>query len=115
MAVRRIAAFFQPDPQGPNSGGTYTGRGTVNENEEQALRGIAEFHRRLIQGRARIERQRAIVARLEQLRIDTAKQQTLLARMLEAQDEDAQRATELLDWLQANRAPHARPLVAPPH
>jgi hypothetical protein len=87
----------------------------VNENEEQALRGIAEFHRRLIQGRARIERQRAIVARLEQLRIDTAKQHTLLARLLEAQDEDAQRAAELLDWLQANRAPHARPLVAPPH
>ena len=76
-------------------------------DQEQASRRLAENHRLLTEGRARIERQRAIIARLEQLRIDCAKQRALLTRMLEAQDQEAKRATELLDWLQ-------RPLVAPP-
>jgi hypothetical protein len=67
----------------------------------------------LTEGRARIERQRAIIGRLEQLRIDSAKQVALLTWMLEAQDRETQRAVELLDWLQANPGPGTRTLVAP--
>ena len=76
-------------------------------DQDQASRRLAENHRLLTEGRARIERQRAIIARLEQLRIDCAKQRALLTRMLEAQDQEVKRAAELLDWLH-------RPLVAPP-
>jgi hypothetical protein len=43
MAVRRIAAFFQPDPQGPNSGETYTG---ARYSERERRTGIAR-HRRV--------------------------------------------------------------------
>jgi hypothetical protein len=73
-------------------------------DQEQASRRLAQSHRLLTEGRARIERQRAIIARLEQLRIDSAKQVALLTWMLEAQDRETQRAVELLDWLQANPA-----------
>ena len=76
-------------------------------DQDQASRRLAESDRLLTEGRARIERQRAIIARLEQLRIDCAKQRAFLTRMLEAQDQEVKRAAELLDWLQ-------RPLVAPP-
>ena len=80
-------------------------------DQDQASRRLAESHRLLTEGRARIERQRAIIARLEQLRIDCAKQRALLTRMLEAQDQEAKRAAELLDWLQANPGPNTRPLA----
>jgi len=55
-------------------------------NHEQASRLVAESHRLLTEGRARIERQRAIIARLEQLSVDSAKQQTFFARLLEEQE-----------------------------
>ena len=83
-------------------------------DQDQASRRLAESHRLLTEGRARIERQRAIIARLEQLGIDSAKQRALLTRMLKAQDEEAQRAAELLDELQTNPGTDTQPLVAPP-
>jgi hypothetical protein len=83
-------------------------------DQDQASRRLAESHRLLTEGRARIERQLAIIARLEQLGIDCAKQRALLTRMLEAQDEEAQRAADLLDELQANPGPDTQPLIAPP-
>jgi hypothetical protein len=88
---------------------------TCRVNHEQASRLVAESHRLLTEGRARIERQRAIIARLEQLGVDSAKQQTFLARLVEEQDQLAQRAVETLDWLQANPSPSAPPLVTPPN
>ena len=75
------------------------------KNRHRAV--LRRMYRLLTEGRARIERQRAIIARLEQLGIDCAKQRALLTRMLEAQDQEVKRAAELLDWLQ-------RLLVAPP-
>ena len=83
-------------------------------DQDQASRRLAESHRLLTEGRARIERQRAIIARLEQLGIDTAKQRRLLTRMLKAQDEEAQRAAELLEKLQASPGPDTQPLIAQP-
>jgi hypothetical protein len=83
-------------------------------DQEQASRRLAESHRLLTEGRARIERQRAIIARLEQLGIDSAKQRALLTRMLKAQDEEAQRAAALLDKLQTNPGSDTQPLIAQP-
>jgi hypothetical protein len=83
-------------------------------DQEEASRRLTESRRLLTEGGARIERQRAIIARLEQLRIDSAKQRALLTRMLKAQDEEAQRAADLLDELQANPGPDTQPLLAPP-
>jgi hypothetical protein len=80
-------------------------RSAASMDQQQASRRLAESRRLLTEGGARIGRQRAIIARLEQLRIDCAKQRALLTRMLEAQDQEAKRAAELLDWLQANPGP----------
>jgi hypothetical protein len=80
-------------------------RSAASMDQQQASRRLAESRRLLTEGGARIRRQRAIIARLEQLRIDCAKQRALLTRMLEAQDQEAKRAAELLDWLQANPGP----------
>jgi hypothetical protein len=74
-------------------------------DQEAGSRRLTESRRLLTQAGARIERQRAIIARLEQLGIDTAKQRALLTRMLKAQDEEAQRAAELLEKLQASPGP----------
>jgi len=74
-------------------------------DQEAGSRRLTESRRLLTEGGARIERQRTIIARLEQLGIDSAKQRALLTRMLEAQDQEAKRAAELLDWLHANPGP----------
>jgi hypothetical protein len=47
---------------------------------------VAEGHRLLTEGNARIERQRTIIARLEQLGIDSDKQTQFLTRLIEAHD-----------------------------
>ena len=73
--------------------------------DQQDSRRLVESQRLLTEGRARIERQRAIIARLKQLGVDSAKQTALLNRMLEAQDQEAQRAAEFLDRLKATLGP----------
>ena len=83
-------------------------------DQEAGSRRLTESRRLLTEGGARIERQRTIIARLEQLGIDSAKQRALLTRMLKAQDEEAQRAAELLDKLQTNPGSGTQPLIAPP-
>ena len=80
---------------------------------EAGSRRLTESRRLLTEGGARIERQRTIIARLEQLGIDSAKQRALLTRMLKAQDEEVLRAAELLDKLQTNPGSD-QPLIAPP-
>jgi hypothetical protein len=54
----------------------------------------------LTEGNARIERQRAIIARLEQLGIDSDKQTQFLTRLIEEHDQQAQLVAEALECKQ---------------
>ena len=83
-------------------------------DHKQASRLVAESHRLLTEGNARIERQRAIITRLEEVGIGTAKQTQLLTRLIEAYEQQARLAVEALDWLEANAAPRDPPLATPP-
>ncbi len=80
-------------------------------DHEQATRIVAESHRILAEGRLRIERQQAIIERLEQLGVDAAKQRALLTIMLKQQTQKEERAVEALDWLQANPGTRTQPLA----
>ena len=80
-------------------------------DHEQAARIVAESHRILTEAHLRIERQRTIIERLEQLGVDAAKQRGLLTILLEAQTREEKRAVEALDWLQANPGTRASPLA----
>jgi hypothetical protein len=77
-------------------------------DHKQAFRLVAEGHRLLTEGPARSDRQRAIIARLEQLGIDSDKQTQFLTRLIEAHDQQAQLVAEALEWVQANPVPHRR-------
>jgi hypothetical protein len=83
-------------------------------DHKQASRLVAESHRLLTEGNARIERQRAIITRLEEVGIGTAKQTQLLTRLIEGYEQQARLAVEALDWLEANAAPRNPPLATPP-
>jgi hypothetical protein len=60
-------------------------------DHKQALRLVAGGHRLLTEGNARIERQRAIISRLEGLGVDSAKQH----------DQQAQLVAEALEWVKS--------------
>ncbi len=69
-----------PDTRLPNrqSRGGQAPSGVRRMDHEQAAQIVAESHRILTGGRLRIERQRTIIERLEQLGVDVAKQRGLL-------------------------------------
>jgi hypothetical protein len=83
-------------------------------DHKQASLLVAEGHWLLTEGNVRIERQRAIITRLEELGIDTVKQTQLLTRLIEAHEQQTRLAVEALDWLEANAARGNRPLATPP-
>jgi hypothetical protein len=70
---------------------------TYAVEHKHALRFVASVHRRLIESSARIERQRAIIARLDDLGVDSTKQTQLLSALIEVHDQQAQLVAEALD------------------
>jgi hypothetical protein len=84
-------------------------------DHKQALRLVADGHRMLTEGNARIERQRAIIAKLERLGINSYKETEFLTRLIETHQQQAQLVTEALERVQGNPFPHNRPLAKPPY
>jgi hypothetical protein len=84
-------------------------------DHKQALRLVADGHRILTEGNACIERQRAIIAKLERLGINSDKETQFLTRLIETHQQQAQLAAEALERVQGNPFPHTRPLATPPY
>jgi hypothetical protein len=84
-------------------------------DHKQALRLVADGHRMLTEGNVRIERQRAIIAKLERLGINSYKETEFLTRLIETHQQQAQLVAEALERVQGNPFPHNRPLATPPY
>ena len=79
-------------------------------DHKQALRLAADGHQTLTEGNARIERQRAIIAKLERLGINSYKETEFLTRLIETHQQQAQ-----LERVQGNPFPHNRRSATPPY
>jgi hypothetical protein len=77
-----------------------------NVDHRQALRLVADGH--LTEGNSRIDRQRAIIAKLEQLGINSEKETHFLTRLIETHEQQAQLVAEALERVQGNPLPHNR-------
>jgi hypothetical protein len=84
-------------------------------DHRQALRLVADGHRTLTEGNARIDRQRAIIAKLERLGINSDKETQFLTRLIEAHEQLAQLVTAALERVQGNPFPHNQRSAMPPH
>jgi hypothetical protein len=82
-------------------------------DHKQALRLVADGHQMLTEGNARIERQRAIIAKLE--RLDSYKETEFLTRVIETHQQQAQLVAEALERVQGNPFPHNRRSATPPY
>jgi hypothetical protein len=69
----------------------------------------------LTEGNARIDRQRAIIAKLERLGIDSEKETQFLTRLIETHEQQAQLVAEALEQVQGNPFPHSRHSATPPY
>ena len=84
-------------------------------DHKQALRLVADGHQMLTEGNARIERQRAIIAKLERLGINSYKETEFLTRLIETHQQQAQLVAEALERVQGNPFPHNRRSATPPY
>jgi hypothetical protein len=84
-------------------------------DHRQALRLVADGHRILTEGNARIDRQRAIIAKLERLGINSDKEIQFLTRLIETHQQQTQLVTEALERVQGNPFPHTRRSATPPY
>ena len=82
---------------------------------KQALRLVADGHQMLTEGNARIERQHAIIAKLERLGINSDKETQFLTGLIEAHEQQAQLVAEALEQVQGNPFPHNRRSAKPPY
>ena len=77
-------------------------------DHKKALRRVAEGHRLLTEGNALIERQRAIIAKLGRLSINSDREGQFLTRLVEEHQQRAQLVSEALERVQGNPFPHNR-------
>jgi hypothetical protein len=84
-------------------------------DHKQALRLVADGHRILTEGNARIERQRVIIAKLERLGINSDRETQFFTRLIETHQEQAQLVTEALERVRGNPFPHNRRSATPPY
>jgi hypothetical protein len=80
---------------------------------KRALRLVGDGQRVLTEGNARIERQRAIIAKLERLGINSDKETQFLTRLIETHQQQAQLVAEALERVQGNPFPHNRRSATP--